>query len=104
VGEVETAAGLMAELSAGDWDVVVLDIGLPDQNGLALLPALKQAHPKAAVLILSFHTESFYVRASLERGAAGYLSKESAPEELLDAVCAVSCGETYVSLALRDQV
>lgn len=104
VGEVETAADLMAHLAQGGWDVVVLDIGLPDQNGLALLPDLKAAYPNVAVLVLSLHTESFYVKRSLQRGAAGYLSKESAPDELLDAVSAVCRGETYVSQALRSQL
>ena len=101
----EASNGLEAlELARGEpWDVVVLDITMPGASGLAVLKQLKRDRPQMPVLMLSMHSGELYVNGSLKAGASGYLSKESAPEELLTAIRAVLAGETYISQSLRDR-
>jgi two-component system invasion response regulator UvrY len=84
------------------WDVIVLDITLPTLNGLETLKQLKRMNVKARILMLSMHAGRPYVLGSLRAGAAGYLNKESAPDELVEAVNTVLAGRTYVSRALAD--
>src|SRR5712692_7377899 len=103
VGEASNALEAL-ELARGEpWDVVVLDITMPGASGLAVLKQLKRDRPHMPVLMLSMHSGELYVNGSLKAGASGYLSKESAPEELLTAIRAVLAGETYVSQSLRDR-
>ena len=99
----EASNGLEAlELARGEpWDVVVLDITMPGASGLAVLKQLKRDRPQVPVLMLSMHSGELYVNGSLKAGASGYLSKESAPEELLTAIHAVLAGKTYISQSLR---
>jgi DNA-binding NarL/FixJ family response regulator len=92
------------EKALGDsWDVVVLDITMPDMSGLEVLRKLRRARPDLAVLMLSMHSDEQYVRSSLKAGAAGYLSKESAPEELITALHTILAGRRYVSRMLMDK-
>ena len=77
-------------------DVVLLDITMPGRSGLEIAAEIKQAAPKAAILILSMHDDSAYVREAFEQGASGYLLKEAADEELLTAVRAVAAGDQYL--------
>jgi two-component system, NarL family, invasion response regulator UvrY len=81
-------------------DLVLLDISLPDMNGLELLTHLKSAHPSLPVLMLSIHPEEQYAIKSLQSGASGYLTKLSAPAELIEAIRKISRGEKYVSQAI----
>ena len=101
----EASNGLEAlELARGEpWDVVVLDITMPGASGLAVLKQLKRDRPHMPVLMLSMHSGELYVNGSLKAGASGYLSKESAPEELLTAIRSVLAGETYISQSLRQR-
>lgn len=85
---------------AHPWDVIVLDITLPSLSGIETLRQLRRLGHKAKVLMLSMHTGQPYVLGSLKAGAAGYLSKESAPDELVEAVHTILSGGTYVSRAL----
>ena len=77
-------------------DVVLLDITMPGRSGLEVAAEIKRAAPKAAILILSMHDDSAYVREAFEQGASGYLLKEAADEELLTAVRAVAAGGQYL--------
>lgn len=86
---------------AGHWDIVVLDISLPGPNGLVVLRQLKSRYPRLPVLVFSMHTEEQYTVRVLKAGAAGYLTKESAPEQLITAIRKVASGGKYVSPALR---
>ena len=99
---VEAASIAEAEkaLAGGTPGLVLLDISLPDGNGLAFLERLARDHPGLPVVVLSMHHEAEYARRALALGARGYLSKNSAPEELALALAAVLAGETYVSPAL----
>ncbi|MEX2179514.1 MAG: response regulator transcription factor [Gemmatimonadaceae bacterium] len=85
-------------------DVVVLDISMPDGNGLEILDALRSAVPSTRVLILSIHDNERYVLESVRAGANGYLSKDSPPAELRDAVRAVHRGDSYFSEAMAQRL
>ena len=100
VGEAKTGHEALEQARAGTWDVVVLDINFPDQSGLEVLRALKQERPALPVLLLSMHPGSQYLKGSLKAGAAGFLSKETAPDELKAAIHTVLAGGVYVSRAL----
>jgi len=87
-----------------DYDVVLLDITMPDINGLDTLKEIKSQKPELPVLILSIHPEEQYAVRALKAGAAGYLTKESAPEELIRAMRSVSAGGKYVTPSLAERL
>ena len=84
------------------FDVILLDISLPGISGLDLINEIKRTQPSASILILSIHSEALYAIKALKSGASGYLTKTSAPEELLSAIFKVSKGERYISPSLAD--
>ena len=87
-----------------DYDVVLLDITMPDRSGLDILKDIKRQKPELPVLILSMHPEEQYAVRALKAGAAGYLTKESAPEELIRAMLRVSGGGKYVTSSLAEKL
>jgi len=87
-----------------DYDIVLLDITMPDRSGLDILKEIKSQKPKLPVLILSMHPEEQYAVRALKAGAAGYLTKESAPEELIRAMRRVSGGGKYVTSSLAEKL
>ncbi len=87
-----------------DYDVVLLDITMPDSSGLDILKEIKSQKPELPVLILSIHPEEQYAVRALKAGAAGYLTKESAPEELIRAMRSVSAGGKYVTSSLAEKL
>lgn len=103
-GEAGTAAEALALARQGTWDVVLLDLGLPDRHGLDVLRELRAGHPDLPVLILTMFPEDQLALRLLEQGAAGYLTKESAPEELLRALDRVMAGHKYLSPAMAQAV
>ena len=102
----ETGKGkeLLDKLREEKYDVVLLDISLPGGNGLDLIGQIKKIQPSIAVLMLSIYSEELYAIKALKFGASGYLTKSSAPEELLTAIHKVSKGERYISVALADKL
>ncbi len=103
VGEAKTGHEAVEQARAASWDVVVLDINLPDQSGLEVLRQIKQQRPGLPVLLLSLHPGEQYIKGSLKAGASGFLSKETAPEELKTAIHTVLTGGIYISRALAGQ-
>ena len=87
-----------------DYDVVLLDITMPDISGLDILKEIKGQKPELPVLILSIHPEEQYAVRALKAGASGYLTKESAPEELIRAMQKVSGGDKYVTSSLAEKL
>jgi len=87
-----------------DYDVVVLDITMPGINGLDVLKQIKAQKPKLPILVLSVHPEEQYAVRVLRAGASGYLTKESAPDELITAIRKVSVGRKYVSSSLAEKL
>jgi two-component system invasion response regulator UvrY len=107
VGEIVEAATPQEALDlvgARDWDVVILDIGLPGRGGLEVLKDIKREVPKLPVLILSMHAEDQYAVRTLRAGAAGYLTKAAATENLIDAVRKVAAGGRYISAELAERL
>src|SRR5471032_2973288 len=86
------------------WDIVILDLTMPGRSGLEVLKEIKRAHPKLPVLMLSMHPEDQFAVRLLKAGASGYMTKESAPEELVGAVKKAIAGGRYVSAALADKM
>ncbi len=103
-GEAKTAQETLDHARRQDWDVVILDISMPGKSGLDILDDLRRLRPKLPVLLLSIHPEEQYARRALKSGAAGYLTKDSVPEELKEAVRRVQGGGRYVSAALAEKL
>jgi two-component system, NarL family, invasion response regulator UvrY len=104
LGEAGSAADVMRHLDAGSWDLLLLDINLPDRSGLDVLRLVRDAHPETRVLILSGYPEKQYALNVLRAGASGYLPKDCRPEELLQAIATVMGGRRYVSSELAEQL
>jgi two-component system invasion response regulator UvrY len=104
IDEASNGKELLDKMSSQDYDVVLLDISLPGRSGIELISQVKKIRQKTAVLILSIHSEELYAVQALKFGASGYLTKSSAPEELLSAVYKVSRGEKYVSASLAERM
>jgi len=103
-GEAQNATEALDLVWNEKWDVVVLDITLPGRNGLEVLKEIKRSRPKLPVLILSMHPEDQFAVRLLKAGAAGYLTKESAGEELAGAIRKVVGGGRYISPALAERM
>jgi two-component system, NarL family, invasion response regulator UvrY len=103
-GEAQTAAETLECVRNRAWDIVILDISMPGKSGLDILAELKRLRPKMPVLFLSVHSEDQYAKRSLKAGAAGYLTKESVPDELKTAVRRVLNGRRYVSASLAERL
>jgi DNA-binding NarL/FixJ family response regulator len=104
VEEASTGQGVLDAVQRQNWAVIVLDINLPDKNGLAVLKEVKALRPALPVLILSHHAEAEYAARAFKAGAAGYLTKESASEELAAAIRKVLAGGRYVSPSFAEQL
>jgi len=104
LGEAQNCQEVLELVQKQDWDVVVLDISMPGRGGLEVLKELKQARPKLPVLILSLHPEDQYAVRALRAGAAGYMTKEVAPEELVKTIKKIREGGKYVSPTLAEKI
>ena len=103
-GEAENAQQVLAQVQRHPWEVLILDITMPGRSGLDILSDLKAVQPKLPILVLSAHPEEQYAKRVLKAGAQGYLQKESAPEELIQAVRKLLAGNRYVSPTLAEQL
>ncbi len=101
-GEATNGHEVLEQVRREDWDLVLLDLAMPGKDGLATLKELKSEKPKLPVLVLSMHPEEQYAVRLLKAGASGYLTKESAPEELIAAIRKVSQKGKYVSPSLGE--
>ena len=98
VAEAHDYASLRAEIKKhGEPDVLVMDVGLPGKNGIDILKALREDHPRLKVLMVSMYPEDQYAVRAFRAGAFGYLNKASAPEKLLEALSQVIAGKKYVT-------
>lgn len=104
VVEAKTGRECLALASTGAWDVLILDINLPDRNGLDMLRDVQLAAPKLPVLILSAKPERDFGVPALKAGAFGYLSKSGGLEEVVAAVRKALVGQRHVSSALADKL
>ena len=102
--QVNSLPTLEAALGERDWDVVISDINMPGRSGLDALKQIRGIYPQLPVLILSIHPEEHYAIRVLKSGASGYLSKDSASEELVNAVQKVLLGKKYFSAYVIEQL
>jgi DNA-binding NarL/FixJ family response regulator len=103
-GEARNAQEALDLIWKEHWDVVILDITMPGRSGLEVLREIKRSRPRLPVLVLSMHPENQFAVRVLKRGAAGYMTKESAPEELVGAIKKVLAGGRYVSTSLAEKL
>jgi two-component system invasion response regulator UvrY len=103
-GEASTGYEVLDKVRGNDYDAIVLDISMPGGDGLNILKQLKKEKPKIPILVLSVHPEDQYAVRTLKAGAAGYLTKESAPDDLIAAIRRVSVGRKYVSSLLAEKL
>ena len=106
VGEAETGAEALSFVrEEKDCDVIILDITMPGgKSGLDLLPEIKQLRPMIKTLILSMHAEEQFAIRALKSGASGYITKQSAPTELVKAIRKVQSGGKYISQSIAEQL
>lgn len=102
--EARNGQEALEKVRDNDYDLVLLDISMPGPDGLEILKQLKNQRPKLAVLMLSMYPEQQYAVRALRSGASGYLTKESAPEELITAIRKVSSGGKFVSNSLAENL
>ncbi|MEE9330676.1 MAG: response regulator transcription factor [Methylophilaceae bacterium] len=102
VAEAGTANDAIKLCRAQNLDVVLLDITLPDRSGIEALQYIKKDNPRLSVLMLSMHREDQYALRALKAGASGYLCKQSASDELVDAVYLVAKGKKYISATVAE--
>ena len=103
-GEAGTADQVLSEVESQEWDLLILDVTMPGRSGLDVLRDLRGLRPQLPVLILSMHPEDQLGKRALKAGASGYMNKESAPEELIEAVQKVLEGRVYVSPVLAERL
>jgi DNA-binding NarL/FixJ family response regulator len=101
-GEASTGQEALSKVWNEKWDVVVLDITMPGRGGLEVLKEIKKSKPKLPVLVLSMHPEDQFAVRVLKAGASGYMTKESAPQELVGAIRKVVGGGRHVSTSLAE--
>ncbi|MBC7905079.1 MAG: response regulator transcription factor [Gemmatimonadaceae bacterium] len=104
IEEVGDAESLIKKIITGHWDVVISDLSMPGRSGLDALHQIHQQFPKLPVLILSVHPEEQYALRILKAGAAGYLNKDLAPEELVKAVHKVLQGRKYITPSIAEKL
>jgi len=102
--EASSGHEVLNKVFKNHYDVVVLDITMPGRGGLDVLKLIKAQKPKLPILVLSVHPEEQYAVRTLKAGASGYLTKESAPDELILAIRKISVGKKYVSSSLAEKL
>ncbi|HLJ37642.1 MAG TPA: response regulator transcription factor [Steroidobacteraceae bacterium] len=102
IGESSSAADTLQQLRERTWDLVVLDINLPDRSGIDILRHIRTGHATTRVLVISAFAERQYALYALRAGAAGYFAKDQPPEEFMRAVHVVLAGRRYASAALAE--
>ncbi|HXB09473.1 MAG TPA: response regulator transcription factor [Puia sp.] len=104
IAEVGDSESLISKTNTENWDVVICDLDMPGRSGLDAMQQIRAMHPKLPVLIMSIYPEEQYARRLLKAGAAGYLSKDAATEDLAKAVRQVLQGRKYISPAVAQMI
>lgn len=104
IDEAGSGKELFERMKERKYDVILLDISLPGRSGLDLISQIKKTQKSVAILMLSIHSEEVYAIKALKFGASGYLTKSSAPEELISAIHKVSAGGRYISASLAENL
>ena len=104
IGEATSGTETLERLRDGTWDLVVLDINMPDRSGIDILAHIRSGHPKTRVLVISAFSEKQYAIYALRAGAAGYVAKDQAPEDFMRAIHALLAGRRFVSATLAEML
>jgi two-component system, NarL family, invasion response regulator UvrY len=104
IDEVGDAEDLVKKVMKEEWSVVITDLSMPGRSGLEALQQISQDCPKLPVLVLSIYPEDQYAIRVLKAGAAGYLSKDSAPDELVNAIHRVLLGKKYITPSVAEKL
>ena len=104
VGEAATAAELFAVLASMAVDVILLDVSMPGATFVETLKELRETHPTVKILVISAHPEDQWAMRALRSGAAGYLTKDHSPEQLVGAIHKVARGGKYVSESMAEKL
>jgi two-component system, NarL family, invasion response regulator UvrY len=104
VGEASNGQEVLEAVRTSPWDVLILDIGMPVRSGLEIMSELRHMAPQLRILMLTIHAEEQFALRLLKSGVSGYLTKERAPEELVQAIRKVMAGGKYVSTVLAERI
>jgi two-component system invasion response regulator UvrY len=103
-GEARNGQELLERVRKKKYDIVLLDLKMPGRSGLEILKQLKLEHPSLPVLVLSMHSEEQYAVRTIKAGASGYITKETAPDKLLEAIRKVCDGGKYISPTVAEKL
>jgi two-component system invasion response regulator UvrY len=104
IKEVADGESLVKEVINSDWDLVISDLDMPGKGGLEALAQIKQIRPQLPVLILSIYTEDLYAVRVLRAGASGFMNKNAAPYELIEAIHRISAGKKYITPEIAEKL
>jgi len=104
VGEASNGMEVMRQVRESDFDVLVLDLSMPGRSGMELIKLVRSEKPKLRILVLSMHEELQYAVRSIKSGASGYLTKESAPTQLMQVLRKIAAGGAFISTGVAEQL
>src|SRR5689334_3773693 len=104
VGEAGDGHEVMTRVRGDEFDVLLLDMSMPGRSGIELIKLVKSERPKLRILVLSMHEEEQYAVRAIKAGASGYMTKESASAQLVDAIRKVAAGGAYITSAAAEQL
>ncbi|MCU0455235.1 MAG: response regulator transcription factor [Bacteroidales bacterium] len=104
IAEAGNGAEMLRKIMEGKYDIVILDISLPGRSGLDLIADVRNMSPGTKVLVLSMFSEEQYAIKALRLGASGYLTKTSAPDELIKALVRINNGGRYITASLAEKI
>jgi DNA-binding NarL/FixJ family response regulator len=104
VGEAADGSAAMKAVRELEFDVLVLDLSMPGRSGMELIKLVKAEKPRVRILVLSMHQETQYAVRAIKSGASGYLTKESAPAQLEQAIRKIAGGGAYISADVAEQL
>lgn len=104
IDEASNGQEALDQIRNNSYDVLLLDISMPGRSGLEVLKEIRSEAPHLSILVLTMHPEEQYAVRVLRAGASGYLTKESAPDELIEAIRKVSDGGKYISATLAEKL
>jgi two-component system, NarL family, invasion response regulator UvrY len=104
IEEATNGEELIRKTKSGSWDVVICDISMPGRNGLEIIKEIKEEYPQLPVVVLTMHPEEQYALRALRVGASAYITKDSAPQELIQALRMVAMGKRYITASLAERM
>ncbi|GHT90841.1 DNA-binding response regulator [Betaproteobacteria bacterium] len=102
-GEASDGGETLAQVRSGHWDALVLDLSMPGRSGIELIKQIKAEYPRLAILVLSMYKEDIYAVRALKAGASGYLCKDNAEAQLVDAIRRVAGGQLFISPSVAER-